>query len=110
MGRRVLVVGLGRTGSAVARVLSARGDRVTVVEQRPATGVGDADLPGVTVVHDADGVALLDDTDLVVPSPGVPATAPVLIEASRRGLRIESEIEVAATALRCPIVAITGTN
>lgn len=109
---RVLVVGFGRTGRAVARVLAARGDRVRAADARDVAtlGVQPGDLAGIELVAGDDGPALLDGIDLVVPSPGVPRTAPVLVEARRRGVPIASEIEVAARALRCPIVGVTGTN
>jgi UDP-N-acetylmuramoylalanine--D-glutamate ligase len=112
MGRRVLVVGFGRTGQAVARVLAARGDRVRAGDVRsPAALRVDASaLPDVELCAGSDGPELLADVDLVVPSPGVPRTAPVLVEARRRGIAVASEIEVAARALACPIVGITGTN
>jgi len=111
VSRSVLVVGLGRTGAAVARVLAARGERVRVAELRPAAALAAIAVPAGVEVHAAsDGLALLDGADLVVPSPGVPRTAPVLAEARRRGVPVESEIELAGDALDCPIVAVTGTN
>jgi UDP-N-acetylmuramoylalanine--D-glutamate ligase len=113
VARRVLVIGLGRTGRALARVLAARGDRVHVGDARARAALGaDADAlpPGVELRAGSDGPELLDGVDLVVPSPGVPREAPVLVEAGRRGIPVASEIEIAAAGLACPIVAITGTN
>jgi UDP-N-acetylmuramoylalanine--D-glutamate ligase len=112
MSRRVLVIGFGRTGQAVARVLAARGDRVRAGDARSAAalGVDAAALDGVELHPGADGPELLDGVDLVVPSPGVPRTAPVLVDALRRGIPVFSEIELAASELRCPLVGITGTN
>jgi UDP-N-acetylmuramoylalanine--D-glutamate ligase len=112
MGRHVLVVGFGRTGKAVARVLAARGHRVRAGDARPAGDlqIDPADLHGIELRPGSDGPELLDGVDLVVPSPGVPRKAPVLIEALRRGVAVASEIEVAARELACPIVAVTGTN
>lgn len=108
-GRRVLVVGLGRTGVSTARWLASAGASVVACDRRPA-----ADLPavatGIEVIAGADGPECLDGVDLVVPSPGVPADAPVLAAAVVRGLPVRSEIEVAARAIDVPIVAITGTN
>jgi UDP-N-acetylmuramoylalanine--D-glutamate ligase len=110
--RRVLVIGFGRTGQAVARVLGARGDRVRAGDARSAAAIGlDASaLRDVELCAGSDGPELLADVDLVVPSPGVPRTAPVLVEARRRGIAVASEIEMAARGLSCPIVGITGTN
>jgi len=109
--RHVLVVGYRRTGQAVAATLAARGVRVRAADARPAAAVGaDAAPPGVELRLGEDGVALLADVDLVVPSPGVPRDAPVLAAAVRRGIAIRSEIELAFALLDCPIVAVTGTN
>jgi len=111
MSRRVLVVGFGRTGQALARVLAARGDRVRAGDRRDARAlkVDPRALAGVEL-HASDGPELLDGVDLVVPSPGVPRSAPVLAEAFRRGVPVVSEIELAGRELSCPIVGITGTN
>ena len=111
MRRRVLVVGFGRTGQAVARVLAARGDRVRAGDRRDAAALGvDPRVLASVELHASDGPELLAGVDLVVPSPGVPRTAPVLVDALRRGIPIVSEIELAARELGCPIVGITGTN
>ena len=112
MGRLVLVVGFGRTGQAVARVLAARGDRVRAGDARSAAAlrVDASALAGIELCAGSDGPELLGGVDLVVPSPGVPRTAPVLVEAVRRGIAVASEIELAGRALQCPIVAVTGTN
>src|SRR5215831_4524669 len=112
MSRRVLVIGFGRTGRAVARVLAARGDRVRVGDARSAGALGvDPDgLAGIELRPGSDGPELLDGVEVVVPSPGVPRAAPALLEAERRGIPVVSEIELAAADLRCPLVGITGTN
>ena len=108
---RVLVVGYRRTGQAVAATLAARGVRVRVADARPAGALGvPQPRAGIELRLGEDGIDLLRDVDLVVPSPGVPRTAPLLVAAGRRGVPIRSEIEVAFGLLACPIVAITGTN
>jgi UDP-N-acetylmuramoylalanine--D-glutamate ligase len=53
---------------------------------------------------------VLAGVDLVVPSPGVPASSPLLQAATRQGVPIWSEIELAARFLSCPLLAVTGTN
>jgi UDP-N-acetylmuramoylalanine--D-glutamate ligase len=109
--RHVLVLGLRRTGQAVAAVLAARGVRVRAADVRPAAALRlPAMLAGVEVRPGDDGAHLLAGIDLVVPSPGVPRDAPVLVAALRRGVPVWSEIELAARLLGCPIVGITGTN
>ena len=108
--RHVLVIGLGRTGASLARYLTGRGARVRLCDRR-----ADAPLPAlasaaVEIVRGADGPELLDGIDLVVPSPGVPADAPLLVAARQAGIPVRSEIEVAAAAITAPLIAITGTN
>jgi UDP-N-acetylmuramoylalanine--D-glutamate ligase len=111
--RRVLVVGGGRTGRAVAAVLGARGVQVRLADRRPAAALAPAPpagLPGVELRLGEDGPALLGGVELVVPSPGVPRTAPVLAAAVAGGIPVLSEVELAFRLLDCPLVAITGTN
>jgi UDP-N-acetylmuramoylalanine--D-glutamate ligase len=109
---RVLVVGFRRTGQAVARVLGARGVAVSVADTMSAAtlAVDAGDWPGVAFHLGEDGATLVGGVDLVIPSPGVPAGAPVLVAARRHGVPVWSEIELASRLLECPLIAITGTN
>jgi UDP-N-acetylmuramoylalanine--D-glutamate ligase len=109
-GRRVLVVGVARTGLAVARHLVGAGARVRLVDRRADARVPEDVASRVEVVLGEDGAALLDGADLVVPSPGVSASAPLLRSAVERGVAVLSEVELAARAIDAPLVAITGTN
>ena len=109
-GRHVLVVGLGRTGIALARFLKERGARVRVCDRRPDAPLPDASDDAVEIVRGADGPEQLAGIDLVIPSPGVPATAPLLVAALERGIPVRSEIELAAASISASLVAITGTN
>ncbi len=65
---------------------------------------------GVELALGFDGAELLDGVDLVVPSPGVPASAPVLAAATRRSIPVLGELEIAASCLGGPLAAVTGTN
>jgi UDP-N-acetylmuramoylalanine--D-glutamate ligase len=109
---RVLVIGFRRTGRAVARELGRRGLAVRVADGADAValGINGADWSGVELRLGEDGLSLLDDVDLVVPSPGVPAEAPLLAGAQARSIPIRSEIEIAFQLLDRPLVAVTGTN
>jgi len=112
-GSRALVIGVGRTGVAVARHLRAAGAMVRVTDRRSAGDLREALAalaPPLDAALGCEDPACLDGVDLVVPSPGVPATAPLLCEAARRGVPIVSEIELAARALAIPVLAVTGTN
>ncbi|WP_136192235.1 UDP-N-acetylmuramoyl-L-alanine--D-glutamate ligase [Actinomyces procaprae] len=126
-GARVGVVGLGRTGTAVVDVLIALGARVTAFDARSAAvdalretlGTATADrMDGAVVGDDAGIAAAIAETDLrlLVVSPGVPATGPVLAAARARGLETWSEIELAWRLQRAsarpdvPWLAVTGTD
>ena len=104
------MVGLARSGAAVARLLAERGERVIGVDSgRPdeAAGLGDS---GVEVSLDVDGTELLDDVRAVVKSPGVPQDVPVLRVARERGLEVTGELELAWRLIPNPFCAVTGTN
>jgi UDP-N-acetylmuramoylalanine--D-glutamate ligase len=112
--KRVLVVGLARTGVATALFCAARGARVTATESRTEAQIGDP----VTKLREA-GVALelgghqdktFIEQDLIVPSPGVPADSPQLLAAHAAGVKIWSEVELAYRYLQGSLVGITGSN
>ena len=109
-GRRAVVIGAARAGRGAVRVLAAQGARVCVLERHPSA-VRDADWPPTVELRADDGSASgLGAVDLVVPSPGVAREHPLLRRAVADGIPVWSEIELAARLLRCPILAITGTN
>jgi UDP-N-acetylmuramoylalanine--D-glutamate ligase len=110
-GKHVVVIGAARTGRAAARVLAAGGAHVRVLE-RNTSAPRDRDWPAdVELRLGADETAEgLDGIDLVVPSPGIPRTHPVLRRAVARDIPVWSEIELSARLLNCPVLAITGTN
>jgi len=111
---RALVLGLGKSGEAVARHLLARGSTVTVVDDAPGDGSRSAasDLGLDLVEHPSvDELALLVvRADVVVPSPGVPAAHPVFGLARTAGVPVRGEVELAGRWATQPMVAVTGTN
>jgi UDP-N-acetylmuramoylalanine--D-glutamate ligase len=112
--KKVLVVGLARTGRECARFLVKQGAKVWVSDLRMETDLKaeiDA-LRGQPVGYFLGGEerSWLGGMDLVVPSPGVPAENSLLREASGRGIKILSEIDLAYRFLSAPLIAITGTN
>jgi UDP-N-acetylmuramoylalanine--D-glutamate ligase len=107
-GKTAVVVGSGRAGAAATRLLLAQGARVRLLEKNPAATGGDWPS-GVDLGGDADAGAL-SGADLLVPSPGVARSHPLLVAAAAAAVPVWSEIELAARFLTCPIVAITGTN
>lgn len=111
-GKNVLVVGLGRSGLAAARVCAGRGAHVTVTDRRDETVLAPALAqlpPGVRHElggHRGDSFLA---ADLVVLSPGIPPLPEV--EAARRaGVKVTGEMELASWFIRGTLVAITGTN
>lgn len=113
-GARVLVVGLGRSGTAVARYCHARGAVVAVNDAKPLDRLGAeaAELIGVGIRVVAGGhpVEEFREASLVVMSPGVPADLPALAVARNQGARVVSEVEFASWYLRGRLVGITGSN
>jgi UDP-N-acetylmuramoylalanine--D-glutamate ligase len=113
-GQRVLVVGLARTGVATALFCSARGAVVTATDTRSEAEIGEsiAQLRAARVQLELGGHR--EETflrqDLIVPSPGVPADAPMLQAARAKGTTIWSEIELAYRFLRGRLIGITGSN
>jgi len=111
-GKKVLVVGLGRSGLAAADLCVARGAQVTVTDKQPAEALAAAlaQLPAA-VKQELGGhrAETFLGADLIVLSPGVPAL-PEVEAARKRGATITGELELASWFVSAPIVAITGTN
>lgn len=112
--KRVLVVGLGKSGVASALFLKARGARVTVSDSKPQEQLG-KEIPqlldhGIAVETGGHGERTFRGQDLIVVSPGVPVDAPPLVQARTLGEPIIGEIELAAHFLPRRVVAITGSN
>ena len=114
-GKKVLVVGLARSGAAAARLCAREEARVTVTDRRDAGELADALAPleGLEIALALGGHDERDFTsaDLIVLSPGVPPTLAGLVAARRAGVPILGEVELAWRLLGdIPVVAITGTN
>jgi UDP-N-acetylmuramoylalanine--D-glutamate ligase len=112
-GRRVLVVGLLRSGRAAAEILLAKGATVVGFDVNETLDVGRLRELGVEVHLGGEEEAvdmLLAGTDLVVKSPGVPGGTPLVVGARTAQIPVWSEIELGARLLPNPFVAITGSN
>jgi len=113
-GKKVLVVGLGKSGLAAALFLRRRGAQVTVSDVRSAEALA-RDIPalleeGVAVEAGGHGLLTFRRQDLIVVSPGVPLDTPELTQVRDFGLPIIGELELAARFLKGNTVAITGSN
>jgi UDP-N-acetylmuramoylalanine--D-glutamate ligase len=112
--KRVLVVGLGRSGVASALFMQGRGAKVTVSDSKPEDQLG-GEIPmlldhGIAVETGGHGERTFRGQDLIVVSPGVPVDSPPLVQARATGAPVIGEIELAFRFLPKNIVAITGSN
>ncbi len=112
--KRILVVGMGRSGIASARFLRKRGAQVTVSDVRSAAALA-REIPelieqGIMVEAGGHGLLTFRRQDLIVVSPGVPLSTPELVQSRSFGTRIIGELELAAQFLRGRVLAITGSN
>jgi UDP-N-acetylmuramoylalanine--D-glutamate ligase len=113
-GKKVLVVGLGKSGLAAALFLRHQGAQVTVSDVRSADVLA-KDIPalideGIAVEAGGHGLLTFRRQDLIVVSPGVPIDTPELVQVKKFGLPIIGEVELAAHYLRGHVLAITGSN
>lgn len=113
-GQNVVVVGLARSGLAVARFLKAQGSRVTVTDQaaEPVLGAFVEEARKLEIQLELGGhrPATFEAANMIVISPGVPHTIDPLVKARQRGIPVIGEIELAARFIQKPIVAVSGTN
>ncbi len=113
-GKKVLVVGLGKSGLAAALFLRRRGAQVTVSDVRSAEALS-KEIPalleeGIKVEAGGHGLLTFRRQDLIVVSPGVPLNTPELAQVKSFGLPVIGELELAARFLKGKMLAITGSN
>jgi UDP-N-acetylmuramoylalanine--D-glutamate ligase len=112
--KRVLVVGLGKSGIAAALFLRDKGARVTVSDTRSATEL-EQEIPGlldagIMVETGGHGLLTFRRQDLIVVSPGVPFDTPELTQSRALGMPVIGELELACRFLQGQITAVTGSN
>jgi UDP-N-acetylmuramoylalanine--D-glutamate ligase len=101
-GRRVLVVGMGKSGIAAVNLLRQKGADVRAADEKPREGLGIEILPQTEETFAG--------ADLIVLSPGVPVDAPPIEAARGRGIPVIGEVELAGYFLSGPAIGITGSN
>jgi UDP-N-acetylmuramoylalanine--D-glutamate ligase len=111
-GKRVLIIGAARQGTALAHYLAHQGAAVTLNDSRSQEELKNttASLADVTIEWALGGhpLSLLDNTQLVCPSGGVPLDLPLIVEAVRRGIPLSNDSQIFLEACPCPVIGITG--
>lgn len=113
-GKRVLVVGLARSGRAAAEFLHRRGAVVTVSDSRPpwsfAPEIQELLSRKIGIEFGQHGTETFLRQDLIVASPGVPWDLGALVTARERGIPVVAEVEAASWFLKGSLVGVTGSN
>jgi UDP-N-acetylmuramoylalanine--D-glutamate ligase len=117
-GKRVIVIGAARQGTALGRFLALHGAHVVLNDQRSAEHLKAARQMLADLGEDVSSriewfcgghpIALLDGVDLVCPSGGVPLTLPLIQEAKRRGIPLSNDSQIFLEDCPCRTIGITG--
>lgn len=112
--KKVLVVGMARSGVAAAQLLRASGADVTVNDSKSEAELGSqlTPLEGLQLTRrfGCGAMELLEGKDCLVISPGIPDTAPFVVKAKEMGIYVIGELELAAQLSRGVLTAVSGTN
>ncbi len=112
--KRILVVGLGRSGVALCKFLSKNGAKVTVSDHKSKAELSNSleQLANLNLQLDLGGHTprLFLEQDLIVLSPGVPQNLKIFEYARAHGVKVTGEFEFSSTFIQEPVIAITGTN
>ncbi len=112
-GENILVIGLGRSGKAVAEVLRGRGAEVYAIDEKPRAELAEtiAGLEAIGAQYVApEDIGELANISCAVLSPGVPLNGPLVRKIQSGNISVYSEIEVAYRLCKAPIIAVTGTK
>lgn len=114
-GKKVTILGLGKSGVAAARRLVPLKSQVTVSEALSENKLDPeavSHLKALKVNLEIGGHTLsaIEGAELLVVSPGVHLDLPIILEARKRGIPVISEIELGCRFIHKPIIAVTGTN
>lgn len=112
-GKKIVVIGMGKTGIAAARFFGKQGAKVIVTDEQPVDKWG-AEFEQIAKEKWLEigtyNARILTGACIVVPSPGVPPHNELLVEALKKNIPVISEIEMAYRFLKVPVIAVTGTN
>lgn len=113
--KRILVLGLGRSGLAAAKWLATRGAKVTVSDVKEAQAIDhmavrEARNLGIPLETGGHRERSFLNAQLIIVSPGVPLDILPLAKARKAGVPVLGELELASRLVDLPILAVTGTN
>ena len=112
--KRVLVSGIAKSGISAAGLLKKLGADVTVQDAKTEDKLGDVTdelrSQGFNLYLGANPDAIIEDMDILVMSPGVPADLPFVNKAREKNIPVIGEIELAYMFCKSPVIGITGTN
>jgi len=113
--KRILVVGLGKTGLAAVRFFLKQGAKVSVSESSPLKALASETismLEEYKIIYETGGhsVDFFRAADLIFVSPGIPLSIEPLAMARRNNIPVIGELAIASQLLKTPVVAVTGTN
>ncbi len=112
--KKILVLGLAKSGIGAASLLHKLGAFVTVNDYKPLSENSEAQElleQGITVICGGHPIELLDEGfELIVKNPGIPYHNPIVEGALKRGIPIITEVELAFLISEAPFIGITGTN
>lgn len=114
-GKRVLVIGLARSGAAVARLLQKYGAQVTVNDRKAFEELGEEaenlQALGIEVIGGGHPEGIVHaGVDLIVKNPGIPYSTPPVRQALELGIPVLTEVEIAYQFAKAPLIGITGSN
>lgn len=111
--KRIVIVGLGKTGLSCVRHLYAQGKHITVMDTRnnpPGLKELNENYPGVTVILGSLDKGILCAADEIVISPGLSLNTPEIKAAIEQDVRVRGDIDLFVESVNAPLIAITGSN
>ncbi len=117
-GRRVVILGAARQGTALARYLVGHGAQVLLNDLRPAKELQEVQTALADLIDRTPGslewlcgghpLEALDGADMLCVSGGVPLTLPLINEARRRGIPLSNDSQIFMERVPCSVIGITG--
>ena len=105
-GKKIAVVGMGRSGVSVSKLALSLGAKVLCIDQNPTA----PQVAGCQHLYGTEASDALAEQDLIILSPGVPPEQEFLQKAHRANIPFAGELGFAASCITIPIIAVTGTN